>query len=60
MKKTILDPEALRIESFETGAARSGAKALATVAGEPTCYTCGISPVVAVECSRVTTVHCCV
>jgi len=58
MKKQMLDPETLRVDTFETGAARAGIKALATQ-GEQTCYTCGISPVVAPE-TRPTTVHCCV
>jgi len=60
MKKAMLDPEKLRVDSFETGAARAGAKALYTQVGEPTCYTCGNPPLQAAECSRPTTVYCCV
>lgn len=59
MKKRMLDPETLRVDSLETGVAAGGAKALYTVAGEPTCYTCGISPLAA-EAAGPTTVHCCV
>ncbi len=58
MKKQMLDPETLRVDSFETSAAR-GVKALATQL-EPTCYTCGASPPLADVASRPTTVHCCV
>jgi hypothetical protein len=60
MKKTVLDTEALRVDSFETGATHAGVKALYTQVGEATCNTCGNPPLQAAECSRVTTVHCCV
>jgi len=59
MKKTMLDPETLRVDSFETGTTHAGVKALATQ-GEYTCYTCGASPPLAAADSRITTVHCCV
>jgi hypothetical protein len=60
MKKQMLNPDNLRVDSFEAGAARAGAKAMDTQAGEATCYTCGNPPLQAAECSRVTTVYCCV
>lgn len=59
MKKAMLDPESLRVDSFETSATHAGVKALNTQAGQYTCYTCGISPVVADVANR-PTVYCCV
>jgi hypothetical protein len=43
MKKKILDPSELRVDSFEPSPAL-GASSMATQAGEPTCGTCGASP----------------
>jgi hypothetical protein len=57
MKRQMLDPDNLRVDSFETAAKPAGVKALGTQAGQYTCYTCGISPVVA---DAGPTVYCCV
>jgi hypothetical protein len=57
MKKAMLDPESLRVDSFETSAAHAGVKALFTQ-GEYTCYTCGASPPLADVANR-PTVYCC-
>jgi hypothetical protein len=59
MKKQMLNPENLRVDSFETGATHAGTKALYTQ-GEYTCATCGASPPLADVATRPTTVHCCV